>query len=165
MRALRFVILPGIVALGMAAVMAGDLLAQSNGAAVVKQRQDEMKQMQRAFDPMIAIFKGENPNVVDAAASAETINTNARKILDNFPEGTGRDAISESRAKPELWLEYAEFQSAAGKLVEESGKLVDVAGTGDLEAYKTQFKALGTACGGCHRGPPDSGGKFRFEKQ
>ncbi|MFQ5974580.1 MAG: c-type cytochrome, partial [Alphaproteobacteria bacterium] len=119
----------------------------------------------RAFGPMVPVFKGENPNIADAVPSAETLNRNARKIVDNFPEGTGRDAVPESRAKPEIWLQFEEFKAAAEELIEESGKLVEAAKTDDLEAFQTQFKELGAACGGCHLGPRESGGKFRFEKQ
>ena len=111
------------------------------------------------------IIKGENANVADAVASAQTVNTNAKKILANFPAGSGRDAVPETRAKPEIWSKRADFEAANTKLIDESGRLVEAAKTNDIDVFRTQFKVFVASCGGCHDGPSKSGGKFRFEKQ
>ncbi len=143
---------------------AGDLVAQ-DGAALVQQRQDLMREMGGSFGPMVAVLKGESSDFAAAAASAGVIHTNSGKIAELFPEGTGQDVISQSRAKPEVWSQRAEFEANAQKLAEESAKLVAVAQTADAQAYATQFQALGKACGGCHSGKFAEGGKFRFAKQ
>ena len=103
--------------------------------------------------------------MADAVASAETISTNAKKIVANFPPGTGRDAVPDTRAKPEIWSRRAEFEAAAAKLVEESDKLLAAAKSNDAAALRAQFGPFGQACGGCHEGPVRSGGTFRFERQ
>jgi cytochrome c556 len=149
----------------MVTLMAGDLASQTQGTALVEQRRDEMKQMGRAFKVFMPIIKGENANVADAVASAETVNANAKKLLANFPAGTGRDAVPETRAKPEVWSKRAEFEAANMKLVEESGLLVEAAKTNDIEVFRTQFKAFVTSCGGCHEGAGKAGGKFRYAKE
>ena len=158
-------VLTGILASTMVTLMAGDLASQTQEAALVEQRRGEMKEMGRAFKAFMPIIKGENPNVADAVASAEIVNTNAKKILANFPAGTGRDAVPETRAKPEVWSKRTDFEAANMKLIEESGRLVEAAKTNDIDVFQTQFKAFVASCGGCHDGPGKSGGKFRFEKQ
>ena len=164
MSGLRYVI-GGVVAAGLVAIAASDLSAQLQGAELVKQRKKEMEQISKAFGPLIEIFKGENENFDAAMASAEIMNANAMRIVANFPAGSGRDAVAESRAKPEIWTKRAEFEAAAAKLVEESEKLIDAAKSKNLQTFRTQFKAYGAACGACHKGPKKSGGKFRFEAE
>ena len=121
--------------------------------------------MSKAFGPLVQIVKGENENYDAAVASAEIMNANAKKIIANFPAGTGRDAVSESRAKPDIWTKRTDFEAAAAKLVEESDKLIAAAKSKDLQTFRTQFKSYATACGACHKGPKKSGGKFRFEAE
>ncbi len=65
-----------IFAAGVSALMTTDLAALE-GAALVKERRTEMGQMGKAFRPVIPILKGENPNVMDAMASAVTWHRNA----------------------------------------------------------------------------------------
>lgn len=162
MPALRQV-LATIFAAGMIAAIAGDAVAQNE--ALIKARQELMRQMGKAFGPVMPILKGENPNVTDAVASAMTWNTNAKKILASFPAGTDRDSVAGSRAKPEIWTMRAEFEAAANKLAAESAKLIEAAKSNDINAFRAQFKPFGQACGGCHKGLPKEGGKFRFPKQ
>lgn len=157
-------ILAGIAAIAISAAIAGELVAQTDSAAVVKERQELMKEMGRAFGPLVAILKGESTDFAAAAASAEIMNANAQRIPDKFPEGSGREAVAETRAKPVVWSDRATFEANARKLAEESAKLAEIARTEDAEAFQTQFQALGKACGGCHRGKPDEGGDFRFAK-
>ena len=116
-------------AIGVGTLIAGSAMAQTDGAALVEQRQDLMREMGRSFGPLVAILKGESTDFAAAATSAETINTNALRITAIFPEGTGRDAVPETRAKPEVWSERSTFEANAQKLAEESAKLVEVAGT------------------------------------
>lgn len=152
-----------IFAASMIVVVAEDAVAQNE--ALVKERQELMGQMGKAFGPVKPILKGENPNVTDAVASATTWHTNAMKILASFPAGTDRDSVAGSRAKPEIWAKWAEFEAAANKLVEESAKLVEAAKSNDINLFQAQFKPFVQACGACHKGPRKEGGTFRFPKQ
>jgi cytochrome c556 len=144
--------------------MVGDLAAQ-DGAALVKERQKQMGQMGKSFRPVMPIVKGENSKLSDALPSAETWHTNARKVIANFPAGTGRDAVPDTRAKPDVWSNRSKFESAAEKLVIESGKLLAAVKDNDIDAFRAQFKEFGKACGGCHEGKGKEGGEFRFAKQ
>jgi len=119
----------------------------------------------KAFRAVKPILKGENPNVMDAMASAVTWHRNAQKIVANFPAGTGRGDVEGSRAKPEIWSKRAEFEAAAAKLAATAEKLITAIKTNDINVFRTEFKEFGQACGGCHKGPRKEGGKFRFPKQ
>ena len=154
-----------VFAAGTGQVLVDDADAQTAMAELVKKRQESMKQMGKAFRPLVDIAKQQSTDYDAAVASAEIMNRNAKQIIANFPPGSGRDVVPDSRAKPEVWSKHAEFEAAAEKLVDESVKLIDAAKSRDYETFLAQFKAYGAACGACHDGPRKSGGKFRFEAE
>lgn len=100
------------------------------------------------------------------------ITTNAPAALEQlktfgtlFPPGSGREGAPDTRAKPEVWTQRAEFDATLQKLVAATAALNDTAKAGNADAVKAQWAKVAEACGGCHGGPPKSGGKFRFEEQ
>jgi cytochrome c556 len=64
--------------------------------------------------------------------------------------GDGTDKVGETRAKPEIWTNRADFNSKMDKMVAETGKLPQIARTGDLGALKKQVAETGAACKACH---------------
>ncbi|MGI9568389.1 MAG: c-type cytochrome, partial [Desulfobulbia bacterium] len=159
------ILLVGLVAIFAMILATSDVISQSNTSALVEHRQSIMKQMGRTFRIIVPIVKGENTNLNEAIAAAATVHTLANQISAVFPEGTGRDTFSNTRAKPEVWSKRQEFDQAAVKLVEESRKLIDAASTNQLEPFKAQFQTYVKACNGCHSGKGSRGGKFRFPKE
>lgn len=164
MRAFLFAAV-AVVALSTGSVLVGDADAQTSMAELVKQRKDLMERMAKAYGPLIRILKRQSDDYGAAVASAEIMNRNAKQIVSYFPAGSGRDAVPDSRAKPEVWSKRVEFEAAAEKLIAESAKLIDATKSQDYETFQAQFKAYAAACGGCHDGPKKSGGKFRFESE
>ena len=154
----------GVIAVGILAAT-GSLNAQSDMAAVVKERQDLMKTMGRSFGPLVAILKGESTDMQAAAAAATAMNEAIVKAATLFPEGTAKGDVAESRAKPEIWTQMGEFEAAAKALAEETAKLASAAESGDVDAFKAQFQATAQACGGCHEAKGGEGGKFRFPRE
>lgn len=147
-----------LVVLGVGTVGAQDK------AAVVKQRQDTMKSLWPTYyGPLSNAAKGDAAAMTAAPDKAQQAVEAVRRVATLFPQGTGRDAAPETRATPAVWSERAAFEAAFSKLADETAKLGEVAKSGNLDAYKAQFGKVGEACGGCHGGPPKSGGKFRFE--
>jgi cytochrome c556 len=61
--------------------------------------------------------------------------------------------ITEGRtdAKAEIWQDWDKFVAAAETLKTEGAKLADIAAGGDMAAIGGQVKALGKACGDCHK--------------
>jgi cytochrome c556 len=83
------------------------------------------------------------------AVSAEALALNAERIPALFPEGSMTD---KSKAKPEIWQKWPEFQAAAKKLGTESEKLRDAAKKKDATETQAVMKDFGrNACGTCHQ--------------
>lgn len=155
----------GIGSIVSALMVTTDLFAQTDLEKVVQERQKLMKTMGRSFPPMVAVLKGESTDFVAAAAAAESMHDAMTKAIDMFPAGSANGEVAGSRAKPEVWTNAAEFKAASDDLIDTTAKLVEVAKSDDLNAFKEQFQLVGRACGGCHKGKGDAGGKFRVPKE
>jgi cytochrome c556 len=134
-------------------------------AETVKQRQEVMKGVwPNYYRDMSRVARGENPDIASMTAKAAQASETLKKVALLFAPGTGRDAVAETRAKPEVWTQKAEFDAALLALINETNALGETAKGGNLDAFKAQYAKVGEACGGCHGGPSKSGGKFRFEQ-
>jgi len=120
----------------------------------VKARGDAMGSMSadmKAINAFIKDGKGTSATVADKAAA---IASTAKQIPGLFPKGSGRGDLSdkETRALPAIWSNRAGFEKAAQHLVDEAGKLAEVAKGGDKTQLAAQFGAIGKgACGACHK--------------
>ena len=139
--------------------------AQSADASVVKERQQLMKKMGGSFGPIIAVAKGESDDFAAAQSSAQTIHDSIVKLQTLFPAGTGVGEVSGSRAKLEIWAQRAEFDAAAQNLEMAAAGLAEAAAAANIDVYRQRLAILGNACGGCHEGASDAGGKFRMAEQ
>ena len=95
-------------------------------------------------------------NQIEAiAVNAETMALNAMHIPSIFPEGSLTD---KSKAKPEVWQKWAEFEKAAKNFETEAEKLRDAARAKNADLTQAIVKDFGrNACGTCHtpfRVPP-----------
>ena len=79
---------------------------------------------------------------------AKAINLNSALIDEAFKKEV---TAGKTDAKPEIWKEWDKFADAAKGLGEESGKLAEVARSGDMEAIGAQVKKLGDTCSNCHK--------------
>jgi cytochrome c556 len=99
--------------------------------------------------------KAKAGNIEAIAVNAETMALNAEHIPSMFPKGTLTD---KSKAKPEIWQKWPEFEAAAKNMKTESEKLRDTAKSKDADATQALVKDFGRkACGTCHtpfRVPP-----------
>jgi cytochrome c556 len=138
------------IAAGVAAMFAfgfvNDTQAQ-DAAAAVKARSDLMK----SNGASVAKIN----QATDMAAVKEavaTLQANATKLGDAalWPANS---ATAESRAKPEIWQNMADFQAKLANLKTEETKL---ASASDVQAAKDQVKVVLASCNACHdayRGP------------
>lgn len=83
------------------------------------------------------------------AAGAKGLIAWGKVIPAMFPDGT--QTGHNTKAKAEVWSDRAGFEKAAANFVAAAEKLVPLAEAGDKDGFKTQFAAVGQACGGCHR--------------
>ena len=142
----------------MAAVLAGCASGEKSSAKigtgdVVADRQRLMKLNGASWADAQA--KGKAGNWEAIAVNAETMAINAGHIPALFPAGSLTD---KSKAKPEIWQKWPEFEAAAKRMVAESEKLRDAARSKDQAATEAVMKDFGrNACGSCHtpfRVPP-----------
>ena len=87
-------------------------------------------------------------------AKARDIMGNAEKIVGFFPKGSD---TGKTKATPAIWEKSDDFAKAAKNLGKAASELASTAKGGDEEAVKVKVKALGDACGACHKA-------FRAEK-
>ena len=141
-----------IAGMGMLAACA-TAQAQRKPEELVADRQTLMKEHGDLWKNIQESAKANNLPVV--ARDADKLAGNAKKIPALFPEGS---MTEKSKAKPEIWQKWPEFEAAAKKLETESVKLRDTAKTGNAEATGAVVKDFGrNACGSCHtpfRVPP-----------
>lgn len=134
-----------VMAMGMAGVA---LAQQVKPEDAIRYRQGVMAAIGWHAGPMGAMVKGERPfDKALFARNAERIAFLSQMPLEGFIPGS---ESGDTKAKPEIWLEWDKFKNRMERMQKEAAKLVQVAKTGDEKAMKTQFGELGKACKACH---------------
>ena len=148
----------GLVVLSLAVVVAAGCasekkMAKSGSGDIVADRQRLMKLHGQIWSDIQAKAKANNIEGIEV--SAETLAINAQYIPAMFPEGTLTD---KSKAKPEVWQKWPEFEAAAKKMETEAVKLRDASKAKNAQLTQDIVKDFGrNACGACHtpfRVPP-----------
>jgi len=141
----------------LASVAAGALVASLSVPALAQfQRPDDAVKYRKAaftvmgshFSRIGAMANGRVPFDATAAAnSAAIVETMSALPWEGFLAGTDK---GDTRAKPEIWAEEVKFKEGAEKLQVETAKLSAAAKTGNLDAVKAAFGAVGQSCKACH---------------
>jgi cytochrome c556 len=121
-------------------------------ADVIEKRQDAMKGNSANAKAIKAAVESKDYATVEA--KAKDIMATADRIPSLFPKGS---TAGKTKAKPEIWEKSDDFAKAAKNLSKAAGELAAAAKSGDDAAVGTKVKALGDACGACHK-------QFRAEK-
>ncbi len=141
----------GIIVAGLAALFtAGIAVAQSpprvGSGDVFADRVRLMKLNGASLQDLQAKAKADNIEAI--AVNAETIALNAMHIPLLFPPGS---IPEKSRAKPEIWQRWAEFEAAAKNLQVQAEQLRDAARAKNAAAVQEMVKTFPKqACGACH---------------
>jgi cytochrome c556 len=147
------VILGSLVALAVGGCASSSKSATMSTADVVAERQRLMKNVGANWADIQAKVKAGAPDTV--AVNAESLSLHAQRIPGLFPEGSLTD---KSKAKPDIWQKWPEFQAAAKNLENRSATLRDQAMAKDGAAVTATVANFGRdACGACHtpfRVPP-----------
>ena len=69
-------------------------------------------------------------------------------VFDGFLEGT--DQSANTKAKPEIWKEWAKFKAEQTKLQGEAPKLLAAAKANDVKALQAALGGVGGSCKSCH---------------
>ncbi len=129
--------------------------AAASTPAARAQAYDPIETRQAGQDLLSASFAGINA-VVAAKGDLKAIEFPAssmarwiRQFVTHFPPGT--ETGHNTKALPTVWSDRAGFVKAANDLAEATEKLAQLAKAGDADGVATQVKAVGAACGACHR--------------
>jgi len=99
--------------------------------------------------------KAKANDIEGIAVNAEVLSLHAQRITGLFPEGS---LAEKSKAKPEIWQKWPEFEAAAKNLETRAGQLRDLAVAKNADAVQANVKDFGRqVCGACHtpfRVPP-----------
>lgn len=146
----RTVVVAGVVLLVSACA---SMEAKKSPDQVVAERQQLMKQNADAWKNVQDNAKAGNWAAV--ASNADILSKNAEQIPGLFPQGSMNE---KSKAKPEIWQKWSEFEASAKKMATEGAKLRDTARAGNAQGANDMIKDFGrNACGACHtpfRVPP-----------
>lgn len=114
----------------------------------VKYRQSVLSVMGTHMGRVGAVVKGEKPyDKAAVEADVAVIEMMSRLPWSAFPAGSD---LPNSKAKPDIWKEQDKFKAAAEKMQSEVSKLSAAAHSGDLNAIKAAFGAVGQSCKSCH---------------
>jgi cytochrome c556 len=120
-----------------------------DAAAIVKQRQDSMRQQSRDLRAIKEFADGKGEQSAAVAAAAELTRT-VPKIPDLFPPGTGMaPPEGKFRPKPEVWTQWNKFLAVNKTVVEEVNVLDAAVKSGDKQRITAAFTKL-NGCDACH---------------
>lgn len=140
-----------LATLALTALIAVPFSAQAQFAKpedAVKYRQSAFSVMGTHMGRVGAVVKGEKPyDKAAVEADVAVIEMMSKLPWSAFPQGSD---LPNSKAKPEVWKEQDKFKAASDKTQAEVAKLSSAAKSGDLNAIKAAFGAVGQSCKSCH---------------
>ncbi len=140
-------VLLGAAVLG--AIVAGSVQAQVPADRSVVYRKAGFQIMANHVGRVSAHLKGErNLTPAQLELSAQVVDDMAKVLFDGFLEGT--DQSANTKAKPEIWKEFAKFKEGQTKLQSETAKMLVAAKSGDKAALQAAFGGVGGSCKACH---------------
>jgi cytochrome c556 len=137
-----------VLSLAVGVSLAGFGVARADDAAMITYRQHLMQSQAFHIGSIVAILKGEWPHKEDGPILAKALAADAMLIGNAFKAQT---ADVKTDAKPEIWKDWTKFEEKAKALQTETAKLAEMAGSSDMSGVPAQVKAVGEACGGCHK--------------
>ena len=151
-RQLRHLLLAALMVVAAAGCVIGSRRMVGTGD-VVFDRQRLGRVQQDQLGEIRSKFKA--GNIEGIAVNAEVIAITAMEIPSLFPEGS---LTNKSRAKPEIWQRWSEFEASAKNLAIWSERLRDAAAAKDERVVTDIMKDFGrVGCDYCHdafRVPP-----------
>lgn len=132
--------------LGLAVGALGLLAAAASAQTVYEKRTAFMKGLGASMGAIGKYVKGEAPYSPAVAEAGQKIQAHSAELLAHFP----KDTAGESRAKPEIWAQWAEFETRAKDFQAAAARLANATKSDDKAAIGAAQQAAGKTCGGCH---------------
>lgn len=143
----------GVVVVAVVAVAGCASMRRMSADEAIAARQQLMKEQGALMRSMGD--KAKAGQIQAIAADAEKLEGTAKRIPRLFPENSVNPSVS--RAKPEIWQKWSEFEGHAKTLRTKAEQLETTAKSGNAQATQTALADIGkTTCGACHtafRGP------------
>jgi len=140
--------------LGLAAGALALLAATASAQSVYEKRVASMKSQGAAMGAIGKYVKGEAPYSPAVPEAAKKLQEHSMSLAAEFPKGSEHE---KSRAKAEIWTDWAGFEKQVKDFQAASASLVAATAADDKEKIAAAQGAVGKTCGGCHdafRGPP-----------
>jgi cytochrome c556 len=135
-----------LIAATMSACTTGSAPRMVGTGDVVYDRQRLMKIQAAQWNEMQAKFKA--GDIKGIAANAEVEAVTSMQIPSLFPEGS---LSPQSKAKPEIWERWGEFEATAKNMTIWSERLRDASKANDEKVVADIMKDYGrVTCGSCH---------------
>ncbi|WP_417526112.1 c-type cytochrome [Marinovum sp.] len=140
-----------VTVLAAAAILSGGTAIAQDYKNQIKARQGTMWVIALNLGTLGAMAKGEAEYDAEAAtAAAESIHGASMIHLSTlFPEGSDAGMNDASRAKEEIWANFADFEAKWGQLGAAAEKAAAEAGNGK-DALGPLMGGLGGSCKACH---------------
>lgn len=139
---------------GLAAVLAVAIAVPlaaawaQDASKAIAYRQGVMKAMAWHIGPIAGMAKGEMAfDTASLQHHADALAALSKIIVEGFPEGSTAD---NSKAKPEIWSNWAEFEEYDKHLQEATAALAAAAPTLTKDTLGAALGPVGKACGDCH---------------
>ena len=147
----KFATIAGLL-LGSALVPAGLAWADATIHLPAEQIIESRQSGQDVIYAVIADMKAAVAAKADVKPFADSAGALAR-WFHNFPNlfPAGTETGHDTKARPEVFSDSAGFAKAAQDASDAAASLAEAAKAGDQAAFAEKFKALGAACGACHK--------------
>jgi cytochrome c556 len=136
-----------------AAAFASTAIAQSappsKGEQALTYRKSLYQVIVWNFAPMSAMAQGKVPyDAAEFAKRADRVAAVAPLLTEAYPPES--EGMKNSKLKPEMWSNRADFDAKLKDLIDRSGTLATVAKGGDFDKSKAAFFDTANACKACH---------------
>ena len=136
-----------IAALVLAATAVPVVAQQMKAEDQIKYRKSAYALLGLNFGNLAAMVTDKKPyNQAEAARNAEFVALLATVPKGYFGEGTHEN----TKAKPDIWKNRADFDSKMDKMVKEAGELPAAVKAGDMASLKKHVADTNAACKACH---------------
>ena len=148
---MKRMIVAGVIALMCAAGAAGaqEEITPEDADKIVAVRQASFAMSAATFGSIKTGLDSGRP-IDGLAFIAGGLNRWAASMTYTFPQGTGPEASSSTKAKPEIWSDWSGFQAKAADYQAATARLRDAVTAGDVAAANEAWLATRATCGSCH---------------
>ena len=134
----------------LALLFAFPLQAEDDNKAVMTYRHRVMDGISANMGNIGDILKGKVSYSNLLVHYARALHEQSQTVTTVYLQDT-RGTDKRTRAKDEIWDNFADFEMAANALVEATAELAAAAESGDMEQIGEAVKTVGAACSDCHQ--------------